>query len=65
MQVGDVHGERDTEMGIDDTVLLPPAPSARRIQVDAQAPSRVVHAVTGLGFGLRLQDTGAASGGGR
>ena len=45
-----------TSLGVDDTVLFPPAPEARRVVVDAQAPSRLLHAVTGTGFGFRLQE---------
>jgi redox-sensitive bicupin YhaK (pirin superfamily) len=45
-----------TTIGLDETVLFAPAPEARRVVVDAQGPGRLLHAVTGTGFGFRLQD---------
>lgn len=47
-----------TLIGVDDTVMFAPAPETRRLVVDAQAPGRLLHAVTGTGFGFRRQDEG-------
>lgn len=56
LQVTTRDGAPTTAMGVDDTVLFAPAPEERRILVDAQAPGRLFHAVTGTGFGFRLQE---------
>lgn len=55
VQITTEDGASTVAVGIDDTILFPPAPEGRRAIVDAQAPSRVFHAVTGTGFGFRLQ----------
>jgi redox-sensitive bicupin YhaK (pirin superfamily) len=41
------------EAAIEHTVLLPPVTEARRIRVEAETPTRILHTVTGPGFGLR------------
>lgn len=40
-------------VGTDHTVLLPPADSVRGLRIEADQASRVIHAVTGPGFGFR------------
>jgi redox-sensitive bicupin YhaK (pirin superfamily) len=55
-QVTTAMGGPTTSVGVDDTVMFPPAPETRRLLIDAQAPGRVLHAVTGTGFGFRRQE---------
>lgn len=50
---GDDGAEIADGVGTDHTVLLPPVESERRLRVVADEPSRVIHAVTGPGFGFR------------
>lgn len=57
-QVTSPTGEPSASIGVDDTVLYPPAPETRRLVVDAESPGRFLHAVTGTGFGFRRQDDG-------
>jgi redox-sensitive bicupin YhaK (pirin superfamily) len=40
-------------VGRDHTVLLAPAPRGRQLRLAARRPARVLHTVTGRGFGLR------------
>jgi redox-sensitive bicupin YhaK (pirin superfamily) len=59
IQVTSADGGPTTSIGVDGTVLFAPAPETRRVLVDAQGLGRVLHAVTGTGFGFRLQDPGS------
>lgn len=45
------------EVGLADTVVVPPASPERELRLVAQAPSRVLHVVTGEGAGLRMAAT--------
>jgi redox-sensitive bicupin YhaK (pirin superfamily) len=56
LQVTTEAGGPTTTIGVEDTLLFPPAAESRRVVVDAQAPGRLLHAVTGTGFGFRRQD---------
>lgn len=43
-------------LGPDETALFPPTAETRRVLIYARVPSRVLRAVTGTGFGVRLQE---------
>ncbi|MDP8977499.1 MAG: pirin family protein [Actinomycetota bacterium] len=54
----DVHaedwaGSGPARMGGEHTALVPPVPRPRELRLVAREPSRVLHAVTGPGFGVR------------
>lgn len=54
VEVRDAEGAQvATDVAEDHTVLLPPSDGSRVLQVEADAPSRILLAVTGRGFGLR------------
>ncbi len=46
------------DVGRDHTVLVPPTDAQRQLRVVAREPARVLHAVTGPGFGLRRRSAG-------
>jgi redox-sensitive bicupin YhaK (pirin superfamily) len=53
----DLHGAATdlatTHVARDHTVLVAPAPGGRALTLTARQPSRVLHAITGPGYGLR------------
>ncbi len=51
-----VHATETVHAGTEHTVLVAPAPPSRTLRVTADEPSRVIHAITGPGFGLRTAD---------
>ncbi|WP_165492166.1 pirin family protein [Egibacter rhizosphaerae] len=51
-----VDGEPVAPAGFEHTVALPPGPEVRRVQATAREDSRLLRAITGPGFGLRLQE---------
>jgi redox-sensitive bicupin YhaK (pirin superfamily) len=52
VDIDEDHGAR-AALGLDHTLLIPPAPTPRTLRVTGREPSRVLHAVTGEGYGLR------------
>lgn len=46
----------DTVAATGDTVLIPPEPHARAVHIEAAEPTRLLHAITGLRYGLHVRE---------